>query len=157
MTLENMVIKNLSEWRPAARDTLLVTAASSPWTVAVTADHCELLSARLWELAVRRSSAGTGSLATWANSIAERMAGLLEPLRVVEVDELTQKAMLRSQTPAGRNGKATYYEVLIEGTQSATLRRYQANDDAAPRREQIAFVLTHEVIAGVIAALTAQP
>jgi hypothetical protein len=155
MTLENMVIKNLSEWRPAARDTLLVTAASSPWTVAVTADHCELLSARLWELVVRRSSSGNGSLAAWVKSMVERMAGLLEPLRVVEVDELTQKALLRSQPSSGRNGKATYYEILIEGTQSATLRRYQANDDGTPRREQFAFVLTHEVIAGVVAALTA--
>src|SRR5437867_1920705 len=115
MTLENMVIKNLSEWRPAARDTLLVTAASSPWTVAVTADHCELLSARLWDLAVRRSSSGTGSLTAWAKSIAERTVGLLEPLHVVEVDELSQKAMLRSQTSAGRNGKASYYEILVEG------------------------------------------
>jgi hypothetical protein len=150
-----MLIKNLSEWRPAGRDTLLLTAPDSPWTVAVTADHCELLGARLWELTVRRPSAGDKPLAAWAHAIAARTAGLIEPLRVVELDEVSQKALLRSEKPARRDGKATYYEVVVQGTQSASLCRYQANEESTPRREQIAFVLTHEVVANLVAALTA--
>src|ERR1043165_1732170 len=99
MTLENNLTKSLSEWRPAGRDTLLATERGSPWTVQVTADHCELLGARLWELAATRPDApASAKLTDWAACVAAKAAGLLDSLRVLEVDELAQQALLRSQT-----------------------------------------------------------
>ena len=40
-----------------------------------------------------------------------------------------------------------YYEVHLRGLTHATVRRFQANRAAGTRREQVAFALTHEVLA----------
>jgi hypothetical protein len=151
-----MLTKNLSDWRPAGRDTLQVADPGSPWTVHVTADRCELLGARLWELGLSRAApAADVTLAGWAAGIAAAAIGLPEPLKVLEVDDLSQQALLRSATPTTQDGKLLYFEVLLKGTTAATLRRYQANLDATPRREQVPFVLTHETTGQLVAALTA--
>lgn len=156
MTLENSLIKSLSEWRPDSRDTLSVKEQDSPWTVQLTADHCERLGALVWELTVARSSVPEGiKMADWARQIARNTTGLQETLCVLEVDEQMQQALLRSQTPVERDDKVSYYEVLVKGTTSATLRRFQTNRDSHARREQISFVLTHEANGRVVAGLTA--
>jgi hypothetical protein len=156
MTLENTLIKSLSEWRPDSRATLAVKEKDSPWTVQVTADRCELLGAQVWELAVARAGAPEGlKMVDWAQRIATNTSGLQEPLRVLEIDEQMQQALLRSEAPVERDGKVSYYEVQVKGTTGATLQRFQANRDSTTRREQIAFVLTHETIARVVAGLTA--
>ncbi len=156
MTLENTVIRNLSEWRPAERDTLLVPASDSPWTVQVTADSCERLAAQVWELAVRRTTPATLPVADWAQRVAERTAGLIEPLHVVEVDAPAQQALLRSQTPVRRDGMVAYYEVVLKGAGSAVLRRYEAAETVGSRREQAPFILTHDVVGRLAGALASQ-
>ena len=82
----------------------------------------------------------------WATRIAERATGLMEPLRLIEADVKQGKAILRSDSPAKRDGKALYYELLLNRTDrsSATLRRY-AGQPGEPR-ETMPFVLTHDAI-----------
>lgn len=156
MTLENMLIKNLSEWRPGTRDKLLVTDNPSGWTVQVIADRCETLGCEVWELTVSRATSQTGrTLGEWAIRTADSTLGLLEPLKVLEVDGPQNQALLRSQKPTRREGKLFYYEVRLQGTTLATVRRYQGDPEGQARREQIPYVLTHETLANVVNSLTA--
>ena len=85
---------------------------------------------------------------------AKRVTGLLEGLRVVEVDSGRNEALLRSSTPARRDEMVSYFEILLGGTKSATLRRYRAYQETGHRREQVSFTLTHEALAKVVTDLT---
>jgi hypothetical protein len=161
MTLNEILLRKLAEWHPthAGRHLLAVPDEGSGWSVAIAADRCEALSCLVWELSIRRTaepSAKQVSLSSWAEGIAARVTGLLEPLKVVEVDPVRNEALLRSDTPTARADKRFYYEVLLRGTTEAILRRYQGSAQAGVRREQVAYALTHEAIAKLAADLTAE-
>lgn len=155
MTLANTILEKLADWRPEGRQTLTLPGEGSGWTVAITADRSDALGCLVWEMIVRRSSdAAGGDLRTWAERVAERATGLLEPLQVVEVDTLRGQALLRSEQPARRGEQLFYYEVLLTGNREASLRRYSAARIGEGRREQVAFVLTHEALAKLAGDLT---
>ena len=46
-----------------------------------------------------------------------------------------------------RGPVASYYEVTLLGTEKAVVRRYQADIAAGTPRAQVAFAITHEVLA----------
>src|SRR5437868_6361339 len=126
MTLEETLLQKLSEWQPPpGRHTLTVPATG--WTVSLTADRCDVLGCLAWELTLQRKGSSTSGLRTWADRIADRVTGLLEPLKVHEVDEPLNQAQLRSGGPTQRGDKLGYYEVVLNGTTSAIVRRYQAS------------------------------
>jgi len=127
-----------------------------PWSVSVTGDRSDVLGCLVWELAVRRTAEAPAgeTLRGWADRMASRVVGLLEPLKVHEIDPEKNVGLLRSVAPAQRGEHVFYYEVVLSGTGSATLRRYQASRDGQGRREQVAFALTHEALAKVAADLT---
>jgi hypothetical protein len=81
---------------------------------------------------------------------------LLETLKVVEVDRNRHEAVLRSEGPVQRANDLFYYEVHLQGTGAATVRRYRAFREGHGRREQIGFALTHEALAKLTADLTAE-
>jgi hypothetical protein len=106
------------------------------------------LSCLVWELNLLRlhePPAGL-TLQTWASATAERVHGLMEPLTVYEVDETRYEAILRSMPPSKKGEALAYYEVHLTGLTSATVRRFTATRSAAGRT-QMAFALTHEVLA----------
>jgi hypothetical protein len=107
-----------------------------------------------WEFAVRRPAAG-GDVAAWAQRITQRASGLMETLAVVEVDNLHQKALVRSAKPTHHEGQLFYYEVVLEGTSAACVRRYEGHLDAG-KRQQVSFALTNEVLAKFVDDLTAE-
>jgi len=147
MTLENTLLERLSEWRPqGGRQELLVTADG--WAAAVTADRCDEVGCLVWEVNLRRDGSAGVDVKSWASAVAQRVTGLLEPLKIVEIDETRKEAQLRSETPTQRGDKRFYYELLLRGNATALLRRYQA-------REQTPFALTNEVLARVTADVTA--
>lgn len=148
MTLENTVQQKVSEWRPpGGRQSLTVRDEPSGWSVTVTADRCDALGCLVWELRLHRQTAVPGqTLRAWADGIARRVSGLLESLKVVEVDAERNEALLRSATPAAKGDQLFYYEVLLKNTTEALVRRYQANGDGN-RRAQVAFALTYEALA----------
>jgi hypothetical protein len=161
MTLAETVLQKVADWRPAGdqRHGLLIPDAGSGWAVEVQADRCDELSCRVWELTLRRTrkiEAASDALQAWADRSARQVTGLLEGLRVVEVDPLRDEALLRSATPAQRGEMISYFELLLRGTKSATLRRFRAHQEPGHRREQIAFPLTHESLAKVVTDLTAE-
>jgi hypothetical protein len=99
----------------------------------------------------------TPSLKERAEQLASRITGLLEPLRLIEVDDTRSVAQLRSQNPLTRDDERFYYEVMLQGDGTTQLRRFQAvpapRTDAG-KRQQVAFTLTHEALAKFVADLT---
>jgi len=161
MTLAETVLQKVADWRPAGdkRHALLIPDAGSGWAVELQADRCDELGCRVWELTLRRTrkiEAASNALQAWADRAARQVTGLLEGLRVVEVDPLRDEALLRSATPAQRREMISYFELLLRGTKSATLRRFRAHQEPGHRREQIAFPLTHESLAKAVTDLTAE-
>jgi hypothetical protein len=156
MTLGETLLQRLADWRPQGRQTLTAAPEGAGWTVAVTADRCDEVGCLLWELTVRRTPAKAGtSVQAWAERAADRVTGLLEPLKVYEVDPLRDEALLRSDGPAQRGETLFYYELLLKGPGEALLRRYRAAHNGQARREQVTFALTHESLAKLVNDLTA--
>jgi hypothetical protein len=159
MTLNETFLQKLSEWNPTGpgRHVLAALAPDAGWTATVTADRTDSTGCLLWEVGLSRTGpvpAGL-TLRVWVEQAASRITGLLEPLAVYEIDDVRGEAILRSQAPAQRAGQLGYYEILLRGTASATLRRYTASHQPGSHRQQVAFALTHEALAKVAEDLTA--
>ncbi|MDB5308394.1 MAG: hypothetical protein JWO38_2596 [Gemmataceae bacterium] len=150
MTLAELLLPRLSNWRPAGggRHTWSEEFADAGWAVHVAADKADSLSCLVWELTLTRTADAPAGLALkdWAAAVAGRVSGLVEDLKVYEVDAARDEAVLRSEAPSARGGKLAYYEVRLHGLTRAVVRRYAAAQ-AVPGREQVAFALTHEVLA----------
>jgi hypothetical protein len=156
MSLDGLLLEKLARWRPEGRQALEVSAPESGWTAVVSADAADVVGCRLWEVSVRRTGEPlpAATLRPRAELIAGRVTGLLETLRLVELDEPKGVALLRSDTPTRRNNDICYYEALVHADGNATLRRYEAPRAAEPRRQQVAFALTLESLGKVVADLT---
>ncbi len=155
MTLAEAVRAKLDERRPIySREILVVNEAG--WTAELTLDSLESLGARCWEVTLSRTTpVDNVSLDQQANRIASRVTGLLEPLRVVEIDQSRQLAQLRSISPASKGETLYYYEIERHVSGRSLVRRYQAST-VSTRREQIDFTLTHEALAKLIEDLTVE-
>src|SRR5437762_6837737 len=152
MTLAERLLPKLSEWRPAGagRHSWSETDAEAGWTVRVAADRADSLSCLVWELSLSRSGdAPAGlALAKWADAIVARVGGLLEDLKVYEVDNTRNQAILRSDVPSARGDALGYYEIQLYGLSRAVVRRFTKSKSGG-HRSQVAFALTHEVLAGL--------
>jgi hypothetical protein len=158
MTLDETVLRKLADWRPGrgSRQILAVPDEGSGWAATLTVDRHEELSSAFWEVSLQRVAEVRGevTLESWAKGIGSRVTGLLEPLQILEIDVERNEALLRSNEPTRRSADLFYYEVLLKGTQAASVRRYRGNPGGG-HREQVAFVLTHEVVAKLVADLAA--
>jgi hypothetical protein len=157
MTLADLLLAKLADWRPTGpgRHAWSSDFPDQGWQLRLTADRVDTVGALLWEVNLHRLTPADGaeSLKAAAGRIAGRATGLLEPLRLDEVDLPRNVARLRSTEPARRGEQASYYEVLLTGPDQVTVRRYQAG--AGGKREQVAFALTHEALAKLVNDLTA--
>jgi len=145
MIPEKTLRQQLSKKEPGGFPVLL-----GDWTVNLVADQCDSLSCALKELTLDRATPVREELEGWATRIAATATGLMEPLRLIEVDRPLGKAVLRSAAPVHEDGKALYYELVLELTSRsrATLHRYAGQE--AGKREGVAFVLTHEGIVKLV-------
>jgi hypothetical protein len=150
MNLAESLLPKLSEWQPAGagRHSFGATLPEAGWAVQLTTDKADSLSCLVWELSLTRTGAAPEGLTlkAWAEGVARRVTGLLEPLKLLEVDAARAEAVLRSEAPAKKGEQLAYYEVRLYGTDRATVRRFQASRTASAR-DQVAFALTHEVLA----------
>jgi hypothetical protein len=157
MTLASTLREKLNEWRPPqGRQSMSAADPASGWAVGITADRADPVGCEVWELtAVRTGAAPAGETArSWAERVAARATGLLEPLRVHEVDAARGEALLRSGEPTHRGDDCFYYEVQLRGAASAAVRRYRGAKPGG-HREQVPFALTHDGIAKLAGDLTA--
>jgi hypothetical protein len=150
MTLAELLLPKLSEWRPSGggRHSWSENVAATGWNVHIAADKADSLSCLLWELTLTRTGEAPAGLTLkdWAEGVARRATGLVEPLSVYEVDSTRNEAGLRSPPPSSRGQALAYYEVRLHGLSRATASRFQCAR-TEPGREQVAFPLTHEVLA----------
>lgn len=155
MTLNETLLQKLSKWKTASRQSLTVSADG--WTIDVSAERSDDLGSLVWELNVGRVEpvAEPVAVRAWGERVAERATGLLERLKLIEVDGGRDQALLRSEEPSQRGGENFYYEVLLNGNGSASARRYRAAR-AGTRREQVGFGLTHEALAKFVGDLTCE-
>jgi hypothetical protein len=155
MTLAEALLQKLAKWRPDSRQSLDLPHAESGWAVALDAGQVEFLGSRLWEVALRPlTPTPVADLPARAEQLAARVTGLLEPLRLVEVDAGRGVAQLRSDRPGQWGDGAFYYEVLLQADGATSVRRYQAPTTDQPRRQQVPFTLTHEALAKIVTDLT---
>ena len=159
MTLDEILYQRLGSWRPPeGRHDLAVAEEVPGWAVTVTADRCDEVGSLAWELNLRRVAAAPArkvTLKDWANGIAARVSGLLETLKVVEVDDVQNQALLRSNTATQRGDKLYYYEVRLRGTTEAQVCRYQARSNTNGPRDQVPFAVTHETLIKLVSDLCA--
>jgi hypothetical protein len=153
MTLENTLRKKLAEPATAGRQS--VAFAHDGWTVTLTVETADALSCLLWEIDLRRDGAESGDVKAWADRVAGKASGLMESLRVIEVDPTTQQALLRSDTPTPREAGVHYFDVRLTGTAAARVRRFHGFPHTGEPGVQITFALTYEVLAKLIADIAA--
>jgi hypothetical protein len=143
--LDEALQRKLADWRPdSPGQPLTVADAGGAWSATVEAEAVDGLGVRLRRLTVRPVTAAvTAPLREQADRLARDVTGLLEPLRVVEVDGGAGSAQLRSRVPAAVTGGVAYYEVDRKSDGTTSLQRYQAGDG---RRQDVPFTLTHEAL-----------
>ena len=149
MTLGDNLLESLNAWRPAGESRSILSQAGDDWTVSIDAERNDSVGCLLSEMTLTRSAVDVGPIAVrpWAERVANRVTGLVEPLKVIEVDDERNEAILRSTSPSKKGSLAQFYEVQLAGVGMATVKRYKADTVAGTRREQVSFALTHEVIA----------
>jgi hypothetical protein len=147
MTLAEALLPKLSEWTPTGpgRHSWSHSLGESGWVLNIAADRVDSLGCLLWEIVLVRNGQAIDNA-----TLKARATGLLEPLHFVELDETRCEALLRSESPTKRGPALAYYEVLMAAGQKITVRRYTNNPDKSRRREQAAFVLTHEAVAKLV-------
>jgi hypothetical protein len=155
MTFANTLLRRLAEWHPKQRETLQLTDETTGWTVALTADRCDSLSCQLLEVTLRRQDTPEGTeLQSWAGQCAANLRGLPDALAVVEVDALRREALLRSEKPFARDDAVLYFEAHLYGTSAVSVGRFRAQTQTSAKREQVPYVLSHEMLATLVESLT---
>jgi hypothetical protein len=155
MTLDDTLRKNVAEL-PAEPGRTTCDFVHKTWSVRLTVERHDPLGCLLWELSLHRDNAVAGAQKEWGERLVQRITGLLEPLKLHEVDAPRQLAYLRSAAPTGRGEALQYYEVALHGLNELYLRRYQGFHEAGKKREQIAFALTYEGLAKLLDDLSAE-
>jgi hypothetical protein len=114
-------------------------------------EKADALACVLTRLQVMPAAPPSVPLTERSQTVASRITGLMEPLRVVEVDAPAAVAQLRSLAPATVGDGRAYYELLLETSGRATLHRYVGKWDGP--RQTIPFTLTREALAKLIVDL----
>lgn len=147
----------LNDWTPEGEGRHSGSFTLDGWTVALTADDTSRFAGLVWDLTMTRQSelpAGR-TLKQWGEAITASASGLMEDLKLLEVDTGRNVALLRSDKPTRIGNEASYYEILLDGLAKATVRRYRADVKAGTPRHQVAFAITHESLAKLAADIAA--
>ncbi len=154
MTPADTITEALAAWQPrgTGRHNWSHALPAEGWSVNLAADRADSVGCVARELSLSRAGSTPAGLTTrnWADKIAARATGLLEPLKIVEVDDAGAEAILRSTMPSKRGSTVAYYEIVLTGTEKAVVRRFQADPKAGTPRTQVGYSLTHEVLAKLV-------
>src|SRR3954470_22469404 len=148
MNLAETLLERLDDWRPAGegRHSVNIALPEHGWTVGLTADRADSVGCRLTQVEATRAEpvADDAALEAHARRAAGRVTGLMEPLRLVEIDRGRHVALLRSDSPPVKGDAVQYYEVNFSGRNGVTVERFKASKAGPAGREPIPFSLTHE-------------
>lgn len=152
------LLRKLANHRPEGRSSFAYDDPESGWSVRMTTEAADALSVQLWDVSVSRPAPQAplpaAAVHEAAQRVADRVTGLMEPLRLLEVDAERGEAVLRSDSPTVRKDRRAHYELKIAGTHRGELRRHQAGVEPAAKREQVPFTLTKEVLSKYLEDLT---
>lgn len=152
MTLENRLLEKLAD-AGAGTAPAVVNARDGAWNIDVHAQKSDEFSVVVDHVEIRRDGASGGDARAWADQIAARPSGLLEPLRVLEADAGKNEAILRSAEPAKKGDEIRYFEVHVQGGEKAEVHRYKASRQPGVRREAVPFPMTHEALGKLASGL----
>jgi len=152
MTLENTLKTKLADPRPPGQDSVAVPHGN--WTVSVAPQQNDAIGCSVNDLTIERAAPLPGDQKAWAERIAKKATGLLEPLKLLEVDAGRQTTVLRSAEPTPKETGVHYYEVQLNGMTKANVRRYEGHTEPSQKREQVPFTLTYEGLAKLIGDVT---
>jgi hypothetical protein len=101
MNLADQLSENLDAWQPVSEGPMLHTVSLPGWTVHLQADRADRVGCQLSEFSLVRNAPSPDGLTmtSWAEGIARRVTGLLEPLKLLEADPDRKQALLRSTAP----------------------------------------------------------
>lgn len=155
MNLAEVLLPKLADWQPAGegRPSTSIDLPDHGWTVDLRADRADSVGCRLAQIEITRSeprSEDAVALEAHARRVAGRVTGLLEPLRLVEVDRDRHVALLRSDAPPAKGDGVQYYEVRFAGRNRVTVERFRANKVGRAGRESVPYALTHEALAKLV-------
>jgi hypothetical protein len=153
MTLANMLRKKLADPPESGSGVVL---AHQGWNVGLQPAAHDTLGCALNEVALHRETGAEGDPRPWAERVSRTATGLLEPLRLIEVDAPRRVALLRSSAPTPHDPGVEYYEVELHGTASARLRRFRGFQELGHKREQVPFTVTYEALGKLIGDFTAE-
>jgi hypothetical protein len=155
MSLAETLLSKLADWQPAgeSRHAVSIDVPDHGWTVGLTVDRADTVGCRLTKIDATRThpiAEDDAALDAHARKAANRATGLLEPLRLVEIDRGRHVALLRSDSPSVKGEALQYYEVQFAGRNQVTVERFKANKVGPAGREAIPFALTHEAMAKLV-------
>jgi hypothetical protein len=125
----------------------------SGWNLQIDIERIESLGGSYPSLTLANEASSGKSLASWANDIVSKSIGLREPLKVLEIDTNRNRALLRSAVPSVRKDEVSYYELILNGSNEANLKRYAFERNQDRKRSAVPMVLTHEVLENFVSAI----
>ena len=155
MNLAETLLPKLADWRPAGegRHAVGIALPEHGWTVGLTAERADTVGCLLTHVEASRSNPmadDDAALEAHVRKAAGRVTGIMEPLRLVEIDRGRHVALLRSDAPPVRGDAVQYYEVVFSGRNKVSVERFRAAKGSPARREAIPFALTHESLAKLV-------
>lgn len=149
MTIAESLETKLGSWKPngTGPHSQLLGLPEHGWTAHISAERADSLGCSLLEFDLFRDREAPKALTTkgWGEAICHRVTGLLEPLKLIECDAEADQTIIRSDRVTAKAGANHYYELKLDGTNKASLRRYAGKPGEG--RHQIPFTLTHEALA----------
>ena len=155
MNLAETLLEKLGDWPPSeeGRPNAVFPLPEYGWTIHLIAERVDTIGCVLTQIDAVRDNPlpnDAAAIEAHARAVAGRVTGLLESLRLVEVDRTRHIALLRSDAPKTKGDDVRFYEVCFDGLNRATVQRFAARKQSPARREQLAFTLTHEVLAHLV-------
>jgi len=92
-----------------------------------------------------RTEWSAAALKEWGERLAKRVTYLMEPLKVLEVNDQGGEVQMRSQNPTPRADQRAYYEMRLFRQGKLQMERF-AFDDTTRQRRQVPCQLTRETL-----------
>jgi hypothetical protein len=92
-----------------------------------------------------RSDWSSDALKEWGDRLTKRVTYLMEPLKVLEINDQGGEVQLRSQSPTPRADQKAYYEMRLFRQGKLRMERF-AFDETTRQRRQIPCQLTRETL-----------
>jgi hypothetical protein len=92
-----------------------------------------------------RTEWSSEALKEWGDRLSKKVSYLMEPLKVLEVNDSGGEVQMRSQSPTPRDDQRAYYEMRLFRSGTLRMERF-VFDDATRHRRQIPCQLTRETL-----------